>query len=189
MEEDKKECMLMAFWRRLTVGQGVFILFVFTATLIIKFWMVYGGWNEVRTIGDTKFDAMSALFSGLAFAGLICTILLQQFELKATREELHNSAQANRDAAEASRMSAEIAEKQIKAQYYSTIIPIKHANFIYEMKIMEDEIVERIKKGEGVNLVNYNKIRNKRMDSLNDDVKNFANIVGVTYPILTGKQD
>ena len=43
MEEDKKECMIMAFWRRLTVGQGVFVLFVFTATLIIKFWMAYGG--------------------------------------------------------------------------------------------------------------------------------------------------
>jgi len=39
------------------------------------------------TYGD-MFGAVNALFSGLAFAGLICTLIVQMQELKAQREEL-----------------------------------------------------------------------------------------------------
>jgi hypothetical protein len=52
------------------------------------------------TFGDT-FGAINSLFSGLAFAGIIYTILLQRDELhlqreelKSTREELKRSADA-----------------------------------------------------------------------------------------------
>lgn len=43
--------------------------------------------NERGTFGD-KFGAVNALFSGLAFAGLIFTIVLQRKELSLQREEL-----------------------------------------------------------------------------------------------------
>lgn len=44
-------------------------------------------WTERGQFGD-MFGAINALFSGLAFAGIILTILLQREELKAQREEL-----------------------------------------------------------------------------------------------------
>ncbi|MBQ8437503.1 MAG: hypothetical protein IJX21_02005, partial [Alistipes sp.] len=43
--------------------------------------------NDRGTFGD-KFGAVNALFSGLAFAGLIVTLLYQKEELKLQREEL-----------------------------------------------------------------------------------------------------
>ena len=176
MEEDKKECMIMTCWRRLTVGQGVFILFVFTAIVIIKFWMVYGGWDEVRTIGDTKFDAMSALFSGLAFAGLICTILLQQFELKATREELRRSAQANQDAAKAAKTAVEIAELHIKAQYYNTVLSITHTRLLHYIDMESRKRERGIQSGE-----KYVDEVNKLINAINPDIEKFAEIAKVKY--------
>jgi hypothetical protein len=47
-------------------------------------------WSEKGTIGDS-FGAVNALFSGLAFAGLIFAILLQRKELKLQREELEET--------------------------------------------------------------------------------------------------
>lgn len=44
-------------------------------------------WTKSGTFGDT-FGALNALFSGLAIAGLITTILIQKNELKYQREEL-----------------------------------------------------------------------------------------------------
>lgn len=53
-------------------------------------------WQVKGQIGDT-FGAINALFSRLAFAGLIITILLQREELKAQNEELQNNTQALKD--------------------------------------------------------------------------------------------
>ncbi len=61
--------------------------------------------SEQGVFGD-KFGAVNALFSGLAFSGVIYAILLQRQELelqreelKLTREELHRSADAHTEAA------------------------------------------------------------------------------------------
>jgi hypothetical protein len=69
----------------------------FTWLMIIVFavWLVYGftiyfsigSWKDPGTFGD-MFGAINALFSGLAFAGIIFTILLQREELKLQRKEL-----------------------------------------------------------------------------------------------------
>ncbi|SFA50199.1 Putative phage abortive infection protein [Pedobacter suwonensis] len=46
--------------------------------------------NNLGTYGD-KFGAVNALFSGLAFAGIIFTIMLQRNELAMQREESHDA--------------------------------------------------------------------------------------------------
>lgn len=46
--------------------------------------------DKVGTFGD-KFGAINALFSGLAFSGLIMTLVLQKEELEAQREELRQT--------------------------------------------------------------------------------------------------
>ena len=48
------------------------------------------GYNARGTFGD-MFGGLNALFSGLAFAGIILTILLQRNELKLQREELRDT--------------------------------------------------------------------------------------------------
>lgn len=69
------------------------ILIVLIVAVIViyasSWWLVdsYIDHNERGTFGD-KFGAVNALFSGLAFAGLIFTIVLQKKELSLQREEL-----------------------------------------------------------------------------------------------------
>ncbi len=64
-----------------------------TVLLIIGLWFLTYfllkdlGLDERGTLGD-MFGTVNALFSGLAFAGIIITILLQRKELKYQREEL-----------------------------------------------------------------------------------------------------
>ena len=50
----------------------------------------FSDWNTRGTVGDT-FGAVNALFSGLAFAGLIYALMLQQQELSLQRDEIEGT--------------------------------------------------------------------------------------------------
>ncbi len=63
---------------------GVIILWSLSAILTIIF---IDQWSDRGTFGDL-FGAVNALFSGLAFAALIYTIILQRDEIKTNREEI-----------------------------------------------------------------------------------------------------
>lgn len=65
-------------------------------------------WGEAGTFGD-MFGALSCLFSGLAFAGLIVTIRQQNHDLKLQREELRNTV------AEA-KAQTKLMDEQVKSQ-------------------------------------------------------------------------
>jgi hypothetical protein len=90
------------------------------AAFVILFWVLYPGFingtpEERGQFGDT-YGGLNALFSGLAFALLIYTVILQgqelalqREELRMTREELKRTALANEEAAKAM-------NKQAKAQ-------------------------------------------------------------------------
>lgn len=58
----------------------VIILYLITINFIFSSWSIRG------TFGDS-FGALNTLFSGLAFAGVIITILIQKEEIKAQRHE------------------------------------------------------------------------------------------------------
>ena len=62
---------------------GVIVLFLLNATLTL----FLDSWSDRGTFGD-QFGAVNALFSGLAFAGLIVTILLQRRDLHLQRKDL-----------------------------------------------------------------------------------------------------
>lgn len=82
---------------------------------VFALWICYQLWieyryqaMEVRGQHGDMFGGLNTLFSGLAFAGLIYTVLLQREELslqrrelELTREELHRTAKANEEAAKA----------------------------------------------------------------------------------------
>ena len=74
------------------VNTGGYVLIFFSVILLFSLSWYYlsyfhPGQQERGTFGD-QFGFVNALFSGLAFAGLICTILLQKNELTLQREEL-----------------------------------------------------------------------------------------------------
>ncbi len=78
------------FFKRLVVGI-ILIVIGYSAVLIITTWPISRFSVEAAgTFGDS-FGLLTSLFSGLAFAGLIWTILLQRVELKLQRLELQET--------------------------------------------------------------------------------------------------
>lgn len=71
--------------------------------VVVCLWVVSGmllyHLPDRGTIGD-MFGAVNALFSGLAFVGVIYALLLQHEELEQTKAEFSRSAQAQREAAQ-----------------------------------------------------------------------------------------
>lgn len=71
---------VIAFVTLVVVGYAIFLICV---TWPIEEWSI----NKAGVFGDS-FGIITALFSGLAFGGLIITILLQSHELRLQRQEL-----------------------------------------------------------------------------------------------------
>lgn len=77
-------------FKRLVVGI-ILLIIGYSAVLIITTWPISRFSVEAAgTFGDS-FGPLTSLFSGLAFAGLIWTILLQRVELKLQRKELQET--------------------------------------------------------------------------------------------------
>lgn len=80
MPNKKLAIVLITFIFVLVVGYGAFLLYVS--------WPVYfGNIDKAGVFGDS-FGVITSLFSGLAFVGIILTILLQRDELQLQRKEL-----------------------------------------------------------------------------------------------------
>lgn len=62
-------------------------IFIFQCAVGVAMLLFIPDWTQRGTFGD-MFGAVNALFSGLAFAGIIYTITLQRQELSLQREEL-----------------------------------------------------------------------------------------------------
>lgn len=76
------------------------VVLILQVSIALIVYLNFNSWSDRGTFGD-MFGAVNALFSGLAFAGIIYAILLQskelelqREELKLTREELSKSALA-----------------------------------------------------------------------------------------------
>jgi hypothetical protein len=82
--------------KNLSMGKKVFILFI--AIIIIVLWLLIPlvfskmvADKDLASKYSDTFNVVNALFSGLAFAGLIYTILLQQSEIEKQSAELQRS--------------------------------------------------------------------------------------------------
>ncbi len=110
----------------------------------IGYWYIIwiSGWFselEKGKFGDT-FGALNALFAGLAFAGVIYAILLQQRELKLQREEL----ELQRKELEDTRVEIRGQKEQLAAQNQT----LQHQNFessFFQLLTMHSEIVNSMK--------------------------------------------
>ena len=103
---------------------GVIILF------LLNFSMVFfvPGENTRGTFGD-QFGAVNALFSGLAFAGLIITLILQKRELGLQRDELEQTREELKN-------QREEFEKENETLRYQ-----RFENLFYNMLNLQQEIV------------------------------------------------
>lgn len=111
------------------VWLGIGIVVIWVGALVIPLHFVEG-WAERGQLGD-MFGTVNALFSGLAFAGVIVAILLQKEELglqreelKMTREELKRSAEAQEKSEESLRKQAESLKVAAKLNAINNLLSI-----------------------------------------------------------------
>lgn len=83
-EEDKKDSMWTSLLGFFIIALGVIAIWL--ANWFLMLWR-FGSPDSVGTAGDL-FGAATSLFSGLAFAGLISTLLMQRRELELQRRQL-----------------------------------------------------------------------------------------------------
>jgi len=78
-------------------------------------------WSDRGTFGD-MFGAVNALFSGLAFAALIYTILLQREEIKMNRHEITLNRKELKKSTAAQELSQEALKEQVKQTHLTAKI-------------------------------------------------------------------
>ena len=105
----------------------------------ISIYFLLGDWPERGTFGDT-FGCINALFSGLAFGGVVLAILLQTKELEYQREEL----QQTRGELKGQKEQLQAQNETLKIQSFE--------NTFFQMLRLHHEIVnaidiEEVKKG------------------------------------------
>ena len=123
-EESKND-----LWRTLIyAGLAVFTIWLLSWGLID---LCISECDDRGTFGD-KFGAVNALFSGLAFAGLIVTLLYQKEELKLQREELAQT----REELKGQREEFEVQNKTMKRQRFE--------NTFFNMLSLQQEIVANL---------------------------------------------
>jgi len=139
--------------------RSVLTIGVVIVAVLGLFWFVIvknvDSWDERGQFGD-MFGAVNALFSGLAFAGVIIALVyqrreleLQRQELRETRKEIGRSAkaeegQASSLQAQAStlRMTAELNARAALLQAYMTGVTYAESKAADQVAILESRVSE-----------------------------------------------
>ena len=94
--------------------------------------------NERGIFGD-KFGAVNALFSGLAFAGLIFTIVLQRKELSLQREELQLTRKEMEDqTAEFEKQNSTLRLQRFENTFFQLLSQFESVTHNLSFSYMED---------------------------------------------------
>ncbi len=96
--------------KKIIIAIIVLILIIVLYSLVVKYF--YPEMSDRGLFGD-MFGGINAIFSGLAFLGVIYTILLQSKELKLQREELELTRKELKRTAEAQEKSEKALLKQV----------------------------------------------------------------------------
>lgn len=124
----------------------VIIIWIVSAVLIM---VAIGDWSHRGTFGDL-FGAVNALFSGLAFAGLIFTIVLQKQDLEMQRKEIALNRNELKKSARAQQLSEKALFEQVEQMKIAARLNALNTliNF-YNIQIANtnnpEEIVQRAK--------------------------------------------
>lgn len=110
MEENKSK---VGIFIKLIVS--VIVLWAFSGWMIIFF---LDEWADRGTFGDL-FGAVNALFSGLAFAALLYTIVLQRDEIRQNREEIVLNRKELSKAAKLQQKAQQVLIQQVEQTHLS----------------------------------------------------------------------
>ncbi len=108
---------------------GVVLLWALTPVVI--YFLPLKDMSERGQLGDL-FGSVNALFSGLAFAGVVFAILLQRQELTLQRQELRETRQEMKRTADAQDAAQQALNKTIWAQSFKVALDIlEHPDIIH----------------------------------------------------------
>lgn len=113
--EDQNQELKTSFRPFLIWAIIIFFIWTLSYPVLSSF---FSGNEEQGTFGDS-FGAINSLFSGLALAGIIYTILLQRKELQLQRLELKETRNELKRSADAQESSQDALNKQINAMLLS----------------------------------------------------------------------
>ena len=141
------------------IGAGViFVLWCVTALTLI---MVFGKPDSAGTFGDL-FGSINALFSGLAFLGVILAIFLQREELIEQRREIRASREAHQKSAAA--LADQLRNDEVRTKLESINLAIdalqrladntadkrtiadqdRHKRYVAELQKFEEQLFELV---------------------------------------------
>ena len=102
-----------------------FVLFLFLILIVITLWylsiqIVIGQFGPPVTAADAgeMFGGINALFSGLAFAGVIFAVWLQTLDVRTSRETLQKTMESNKRSLEIMALSTLIQEENAALERY-----------------------------------------------------------------------
>jgi hypothetical protein len=136
----------------------IWLSFGFIVTFVLGYlgFLVYVSWpinewsvNKAASLGDS-FGILSSLFSGLAFAGLIVTIVMQNKTLKAQMEELELARKEYKRQGDALYAQQKIMDEQFKA--------VQLQNFestLYKLIEFKDKATKQIFDNVGSTLIDH----------------------------------
>ncbi len=102
------------------IGMSLVVLLMWIGSVIIML-AAAPDWGTRGTMGDS-FGAINALFSGLAFAALIYTIILQREEIKLNRNEIELNRKELRKSVTAQQNSQEALREQVQQTHLTAKI-------------------------------------------------------------------
>ena len=132
------------------------VLFVGVTLVYAAFWLIIDisiVEPETRGVFGDKFGAVNALFSGLAFAGLILTLFLQKEELSLQRDELEQT----REELTRQRKEFEIQNKNLKLQRFENSFFSLLSHYLELVNRLEYECEDGADpyKGQGYNVFDW----------------------------------
>ena len=101
---------------------SIIIVIIWLLSILLMDFLFDNSFNENSAWFGDSFGAINSLFSGLAFAGIIYTILLQRNELQLQRQELRETRQELKRSADAQEKSEAAFTKQIEIMNKTAII-------------------------------------------------------------------
>ncbi|MGY3650384.1 nucleoid DNA-binding protein [Bradyrhizobium sp. LM3.2] len=122
---------------------------LWAATPIVIGLLPLKDWAERGQVGDL-FGSVNALFSGLAFTGVIFAILLQRQELALQRQELKETRAEMKRTADAQDAAQQALNKTIWAQSFKVAVDIVEDSEIVKMRgflVRFETLYEKPRKG------------------------------------------
>ena len=130
----------------LFITLAVIVSWILSAIVIYK---IGSNWTVRGTMGD-MFGAVNALYSGLAFAALIYTIVLQRNEISLNREEIVNNRKELSKSVKTQKDSLETLRQQVKQTHLSAKINAMNTMISYYNSQINDvnnsaEVIDKAK--------------------------------------------